>query len=82
MPLATVRPQQNHQTMRRIFDSSLASDESSEDEANAGECSSPETYFWMGIVGGQMRERIAHKLSVIEDMMRVHKTNFDDESLT
>ena len=60
-------------------DSIMTSDESSEDEANAGDCLSPETYYLMGIVGSQMRKRIAHKLSVIEDMMRVHKTNVRDE---
>jgi hypothetical protein len=64
------------------FDPSLTSDESSEgeDEANAGDCLSPETYYLMGIVGGHMRKRIAHKLSIIEDMMRVHNTSFGDES--
>jgi hypothetical protein len=62
-----------------FFHSSLTRNESSEDKANAGDCSSPETYYLMGIVGGQMRRRIAHKLNIIEDMMRVHKTNFGDE---
>ena len=63
-----------------LFDSSLTSDESSGDEANAGEGSSPETYYLIGIVGGQLRERIALKLSAIEDMLRVSETNFGDES--
>jgi hypothetical protein len=63
-----------------FFDSSLTSDESSEDEANAGDCSSPETYYLSGVVGGQMRERLALKLSAIEDMKRVYESNFGDES--
>jgi hypothetical protein len=63
-----------------FFDSSLTSDESSGDEANAGDCSSPEMYYLIGIVGSQMRERIALKLSAIEDMERVYESNFGDES--
>ena len=64
-----------------FFDSSVTSDGSSEDEeASAGDCSPPETYYLMGIVGGQRRKRSANKIRIIENMMRVHKTSFGDES--